>query len=159
MLSQGLVKNCWFWDAIVYGRPLTIYLRSCQDILSLFIDSRIISGPAFAHCSNPSQTNISIERSIFAQEHLKISSRSISCCNCFDWTLKTSRAGVSFPRLISMIGVTTYNLLKKFWFEKCIMNLQYYKTILIPIPSWSMTVNSTRLLIKFWFEKILFAWF
>ena len=119
------VNNCWFWDDIVYGRPLMIYLRSCQDILSLFIDSRIISGPAFAHRSNPSQTNISIERSIFAQEHLKISSRSISCCNCFDWTLKTSRAGVSFPRLISMIGVTTYNLLKKF----CIMIWKMYNEL------------------------------
>ena len=143
-----------------------IYLRSCQDILPFFIDSSVISGPAFAHCSNPSQTNNSIESSIFAQEHLKIGSRSISCCNCFDWTLKISRVGVSFPRLISMIGVTAYNLLEKFcimiW--KIILNLQYYKTILIPIPSWSLTVNSTQLLLKIlslklWFEKIVFTWF
>ena len=143
-----------------------IHLRSCQDILSFFIDSSIISSPAFAHCSNPSQTNNAIERSIFAQEHLKISSSSISCCNCFDWTLKISRVGVSFPRLISMIFVAANNLLEKFciMISKQKLNLQYYKTILILIPSWSLTVNSTRLLLniislKLWFEKIIFAWF
>ena len=117
-VGHNLIKNQMLNTAKkFYFNYIMIHLRSCQDILSFFIDSSIISSPAFAHCSNPSQTNNSIERSIFAQEHLKISSRSISCCNCFDWTLKTSRTGVSFPRLISMIGVTTYNLLKKF----CIM--------------------------------------
>ena len=98
-----------------------IYLRSCQDILSLFIDSRIISGPTFAHCSNPSQTNNSVECRIFAHEHTKISSWSVSCGNIFDWSVKRSKGGFSFPSLISMISVTTNSLLKKFsfliWFD------------------------------------------
>ena len=110
-VGHNLIENQLLNMAKFYFILILIYLRSCQDILSLFIDSSVISGPAFAHCSNPSQTNNSIESSIFAQEHLKISSRSISCCNCFDWTLKISRVGVSFPRLISMIGVTTNSLI------------------------------------------------
>ena len=93
-------------------QSVLIYLRCRQDVFSFFIDSSVISGPiGFAHCSNPSQTNNSIEFRIFAHEDTKVSSRIIRCGNWFNWTVKGSRAGVSFPRLISMIGVTPNGLI------------------------------------------------
>ena len=98
-----------------------IYLRSCQDVLSFFIDSSVISGPTFAHCTNVSTTNNSVKLRIFAHEHPKISSWSVSCGNIFDWSVKRSKVGFSFPSLSSMISVTANSLLKKFcfvfWFD------------------------------------------
>ena len=121
-----------------------IYLRSCQDILSFFIDSSVVSGPTFAHCSNPSQTNNSVECRIFAHEHTKISSWSVSCGNIFDWSAKRSKVGFRFPSLISMISVTANSLLKKFCFlflfEKWILNSHNYNWFLswlqFPLDYW-----------------------